>query len=87
MEMQPDVTIRFVILRSNAATFLTLSPGRVSVSDLLIAAALVGLVLIAIAVIFELSKTPKHEAEMIEREDKAMSKVKDDPNEAARWVP
>jgi hypothetical protein len=86
--MQPDVTIRSVILRSSAATFVTLSPGgRVSSSDLLIAAALVGLVLIAIAVIFEFRKTPKQEAEMIEREDKAMSKVKDDPNEPARWVP
>jgi hypothetical protein len=77
-----------VILRSSAATFLTLSPGdRVSVSELLLAAALVGLVLIAIAVIFALRKTPKQEAEMIEREDKAMSKVTDDPNEPARWVP
>jgi hypothetical protein len=77
-----------VILRSSAATFRTLSPGdRVSVSELLLAAALVGLVLIAIAVIFALRKTPKQEAEMIEREDKAMSKVTDDPNEPARWVP
>jgi len=46
-----------------------------------------GLVLIAIVVIFELRKTPKQEAEMIKREDKAMSKLPDDPSEMARWVP
>jgi len=34
-----------------------------------------------------LEKTPKQEAEMIEREDEAMSTAKDDPHEAARWVP
>jgi len=45
-----------------------------------------GLLLIAI-VIFELEKTPKQEAEMIEREDEAMSTAKDDPHEAARLVP
>ena len=46
-----------------------------------------GLVSIAIVVIFELRKTPNQEAEMIEREDKAMSKLPDDPREMARWVP
>jgi hypothetical protein len=46
-----------------------------------------GLVSIAIVVIFELRKTPKQEAKMIEREDKAMSKLPDDPREMARWVP
>jgi hypothetical protein len=46
-----------------------------------------GLVLIAIVVIFEVRKTPQQEAEMIEREDKAMSKTPDDPREMARWVP
>ena len=46
-----------------------------------------GLVSIAIVVIFELRKTPQQEAEMIEREDKAMSKTPDDPREMARWVP
>ena len=46
-----------------------------------------GLVAIAIVVIFELRKTPKQEAEMIEREDKAMSKLPYDSGEAARWVP
>ena len=46
-----------------------------------------GLASIAIVVIFELRKTPKQEAEMITREDKAMSKVPDDPHEIARWVP
>lgn len=46
-----------------------------------------GLVAIAIVVIFELRKTPKQEAEMMEREDEAMSKVPDDPREIARWVP
>ena len=49
--------------------------------------AFAGLVSIAIVVIFELRKTPKQEVKMIEREDEAMSKVKDDPNEPARWVP
>jgi hypothetical protein len=47
----------------------------------------VGLVSIAIVVIFELRKTPKQEAKMINREDKAMSKMPDDPREMARWVP
>ena len=46
-----------------------------------------GLVSIAIVVIFELRKSPRREAEMIEREDKAMSKTPDDPREMARWVP
>jgi hypothetical protein len=46
-----------------------------------------GLVSIAIVVVFELRKTPKQEAKMIEREDKAMSKLPDDPREMARWVP
>jgi hypothetical protein len=46
-----------------------------------------GLVSIAIVVIFELRKTPKQEAKMIKREDKAMSKLPDDPREMARWVP
>ena len=45
-----------------------------------------GLFLIGV-VIIELRKTPKQEAEMIEREDEAMSKVSDDPREMARWVP
>jgi len=46
-----------------------------------------GLFLIAV-VIYELRKTPKQEAQMIEREDKAMSKVADDDtHEMARWVP
>ena len=46
-----------------------------------------GLASIAIVVIFELRKTPKQEAEMINREDKAMSKPPDDPREMAKWVP
>ena len=37
--------------------------------------------------IFELRKTPKQEAEVITREDRAMSKMPDDPREFARWVP
>ena len=49
--------------------------------------ALAELASIAFVVIFELRKTPKQEAEMIEREDAAMSKVPDDPREIARWVP
>lgn len=46
-----------------------------------------GLVSIAIVVVFELRKSPQQEAEMIEREDNAMSKTPDDPREMARWVP
>ena len=46
-----------------------------------------GLSLISVVVIFELRKTPKQEAEIIEREDQAMSKFSDDPHEMARWVP
>jgi hypothetical protein len=45
-----------------------------------------GLFLIVV-VIFELRKTPKQEAQMIEREDEAMSKTSDDAREMARWVP
>jgi hypothetical protein len=52
-----------------------------------IAAVFAGLVLIATVVIFELRKTPKREAKLIQREDEAMFKVKDDPREVARWVP
>lgn len=46
-----------------------------------------GLVLTVSLTIFELTKTPKHEVETIQREDEAMSKVPDDPHEPARWVP
>jgi hypothetical protein len=46
-----------------------------------------GLVSIAIVVVFELRKTPNQEAEMIKREDQAMSNMPDDPREMARWVP
>jgi len=46
-----------------------------------------GLLLSGVVVIFELRKTPKQEAEMIEREDEALSKVSDDPHEMARSVP
>jgi len=46
-----------------------------------------GLFLIGVVFILELRKTPQQEAEMIEREDEAMSKVSDDPHELARWVP
>ena len=45
------------------------------------------LVLTVSLTIFELRKTPKQEAEMIQREDEAVSKVPDDPHEPARWVP
>jgi len=54
---------------------------------LLIVLIVAGLLSIAIFVIFELRKTPKQEAEMIEHEDQAMSKMPDDPREFARWVP
>ena len=45
-----------------------------------------GLASIAVVVIFELTRTPKQEADMIKREDEALSKVPDDPREMARWV-
>ena len=46
-----------------------------------------GLVSLVVLVIFELRKTPKQEAEVIERKDEAMSKLPDDPPHLARWVP
>jgi hypothetical protein len=46
-----------------------------------------GLVSIGLVVIFELTKTPKQEADMIKREDEALPKVPDDRREMARWVP
>ena len=46
-----------------------------------------GLLSVALGVILELTKTPRQEAEMIEREDKAMATLPDDPTEMARWVP
>jgi len=52
-----------------------------------IIAAVGGLVAIAIVVIFELTRTPQQEARMIDREDHAMSEIKDVPNEPAKWVP
>jgi len=45
------------------------------------------LCLIGVVVIFELRKTPKQEAEMIAREDEAISTISDAPHEMARWVP
>jgi hypothetical protein len=52
-----------------------------------LAICIVGGLFLIVVVIFELRKTPKQEAEMIEREDEALSKVSDDPREMARWVP
>jgi len=52
-----------------------------------IAAAVTGLVVIAIIVIFELRRTPAQEEEMIRRENDLISDVPDDPDEPARWVP
>ena len=52
-----------------------------------IAAAVTGLVVIAVIVIFELRKTPAQEEEMIRREDDVTSDLPDDPHEPARWVP
>ena len=53
---------------------------------LLPAIILAGLASIAVVVIFELTKTPKQQAAMIEHGDEAMPKVPDDPREMARWV-
>jgi hypothetical protein len=52
-----------------------------------VAAAVAGLVVIAIIVIFALRRTPAQEEEMICREDEVISDVRDDPHEPARWVP
>ena len=46
-----------------------------------------GLVSIAIVVIFELRKASKQKANIIKREDMAMSNPPYDPREMARWVP
>jgi len=46
-----------------------------------------GLILSLIVIIVALTRTPAQEREIIEREDKAMSRVSDDPSEPARWVP
>lgn len=52
-----------------------------------IAVVLAGLLVVAGIFSFELRKTPAQEAELIQREDEAMSSVQDDPREFARWVP
>jgi len=53
-----------------------------------IIAGFAGLVAIVLLIIFELRKTPKQEAEMIEHEDEAMSIARaDDPRDLAKWVP
>jgi len=46
-----------------------------------------GMFLLGVVIIFELRKTPRQEAEMIEREDEAMSRVSDDPHAMARRMP
>ncbi len=51
-----------------------------------IVAVFAGLVLMAIALILDLRRTKEKEDELIARQDKAMAKVRDDPNEPARWV-
>lgn len=56
-------------------------------TEISIAAVFAALALIAVVVILELRKTPREETELTKREDRAMSKVKDDPGEVARWVP
>ena len=82
---------RLPILRSGVTTIVTALSffpcSGVSASHLVIATVFAELVVIAMALIGELGKTPKQEMEMIEREDSAMSKVRDEPDEPARWVP
>jgi hypothetical protein len=55
-------------------------------TSLYIAAVVVGLAVIAVALVLDLHKTQAEEEAIIKRLDNAM-KVKDDPNEPARWVP
>jgi hypothetical protein len=45
------------------------------------------LFLLGVVIIFELRKTPRQEAEMIEREDEAMSTISDGPHAMARRMP
>ena len=52
-----------------------------------IAAVFAGLVFFAVALILELRTSPKEEARRIELQNQMMVKVKDDPNEPARFVP
>ena len=68
--------------------FMTTGHRSLTVHTLLpIAAAITGLVVIAIIVILELRKTPAQEEEVIRREDDLISHAPDDPHEPARWVP
>jgi hypothetical protein len=47
-----------------------------------------GLILMVIAIVYDLRRTPKQEAKMIERQDKTMAEIKDDPpNWPARFLP
>lgn len=54
---------------------------------LYIAGVFIGLVVMGIALVFDLRRTKAEEDEMIKRQDKVMMKTKDDQNEPARWVP
>jgi hypothetical protein len=49
--------------------------------------AILVLVLMAIALVIEFRTSPEEEAKRIARQNKAMTTMKDDVNEPARWVP
>jgi hypothetical protein len=50
-------------------------------------AVLLAVLVIALLLVSFLRSRRIDEAEMIRRQDEAMGKLKDDPNEMARWVP
>ncbi len=50
-------------------------------------AVILAVLVIALLLISFLRSRRIDEAEMIRRQDEAMGKLKDDPNEMARWVP
>lgn len=90
LKSKSSVTVNTLHARSRKAILFTLR--RMNRSDrmrtwLPTIVWIAGLLSVALAVIFELTKTPKQEAEMIEREDKVMSTLPDDPTEMATWVP
>jgi hypothetical protein len=44
-------------------------------------------VVLAIALVADLRISPEEEAKRIKRQDESAAKIKDNPNEPARWVP
>ena len=77
-----------LVLTGRVAAIICAFVCNLTMQTLLFIIVFSGLVSIAIAVIFELRKTPKQETEMIKREDEAMSKVPDgELRDFGRYVP